>query len=95
MSGLCKNTPNPSEIFLFSQQILIYRMNHYCLVSLMRMKIGRNDITAQMPGVSIFTCNIFRLLILELFEKKLLSCTYPTFEQSTHCTCCDFGHLRF
>jgi hypothetical protein len=26
--------------------------NHYCLVSLMWMKIGSNDITAQVPGVS-------------------------------------------
>jgi hypothetical protein len=25
---------------------------HYCLVSLMWMKIGSNDITAQVPGVS-------------------------------------------
>jgi hypothetical protein len=26
--------------------------DHYCLVSLMWMKIGSNDITAQVPGVS-------------------------------------------
>jgi hypothetical protein len=28
------------------------RIIHYCLVSLMWMKIGSNDITAQVPGVS-------------------------------------------
>jgi hypothetical protein len=28
------------------------RKGHYCLVSLMWMKIGSNDITAQVPGVS-------------------------------------------
>jgi hypothetical protein len=27
-------------------------ITHYCLVSLMWMKIGSNDITAQVPGVS-------------------------------------------
>jgi hypothetical protein len=28
------------------------KKGHYCLVSLMWMKIGSNDITAQVPGVS-------------------------------------------
>jgi hypothetical protein len=29
-----------------------YNSRHYCLVSLMWMKIGSNDISAQVPGVS-------------------------------------------
>jgi hypothetical protein len=39
--------------------------SHYCLVSLMWMKIGSNDITAQVPGVS-FT----RLKILSFIKPR-------------------------
>jgi hypothetical protein len=39
-------------MYLGTVEIQTNNNNHYCLVSLMWMKIGSNDITAQMPGVS-------------------------------------------
>jgi hypothetical protein len=39
-------------LLLFAVVLLIIINVHYCLVSLMWMKIGSNDITAQVPGVS-------------------------------------------
>jgi hypothetical protein len=45
---------NSTAVFFISQNKLRVSKikNHYCLVSLMWMKIGSNDITAQVPGVS-------------------------------------------
>jgi hypothetical protein len=41
------------EIFEIFEDIFCQQVSkiHYCLVSLMWMKIGSNDITAQVPGV--------------------------------------------
>jgi hypothetical protein len=38
--------------FMFFPEHFKVIKSHYCLVSLMWMKIGSNDITAQVPGVS-------------------------------------------
>jgi hypothetical protein len=38
-------------LFIFPEHFKVIK-SHYCLVSLMWMKIGSNDITAQVPGVS-------------------------------------------
>jgi hypothetical protein len=45
LPGEAHQKKNSSKKFLKNK-------NHYCLVSLMWMKIGSNDITAQVPGVS-------------------------------------------
>jgi hypothetical protein len=60
--GDSKNHSWPSPLVIFSvptreNNVFLLSFHrtvilHYCLVSLMWMKIGSNDITAQVPGVS-------------------------------------------
>jgi hypothetical protein len=46
------DSDNPRALETAGSLLLEVSNLHYCLVSLMWMKIGSNDITAQVPGVS-------------------------------------------